>query len=355
MQEKMQEFARIITPASGSAAEEESLGYFLIKHYPGQEKIKTYEKPSASKLKEKGKAVEASEYSKVIDSIKNIGRSKDERSADGIWGPRTQRGIVNILALSDNLLKFAKDIEFTENSDYDESKKNEFSKQIPDEEDPSRRGDLGERAQKICSILDNLNSFSDALHKHLVLRYRQYASEEEFDPPTPSEEPKEIKFNYFDKGCLDQINPFNVTYPIDNKSFSISLNDLKSFSSLKTAIGKTIKDPKELDEWINKHYQRFIVYARAQIEKSLKESDQILEENDIKEIDKIKEKIDSCNSLVGRIKNEKKRAFLQFKINTYITELGKPSCYRFTNKRADLLHRCENTIKDLAAIVQQQQ
>ena len=311
MQSKMQAFAKIIVPTSGSTygagtaatggkmvPAEAGLGFFLARHYSGAGKYKQFERPDQPKVKDKGELQTTESYSQIRDSIENIGSTAKEKKPDGIWGPRTQNGIKNILNVSGTLLEFASKIEFTGNKDFTSGDQQALASQIPDEANPAAKipaSQLNERAEKICPILDKLNSFATALHQHLIGQYEEYKQTGYFSPgEVGTAEPKEVEIDSFDQNFLDR-NERVFTVKYENLTLNFQLKDLKSFDTLKQKLKEQMSSAKmsddQLNQWLLKNYNPLLREMKVKVLNTLETSGQLFLPKEYNELSALKKLI----------------------------------------------------------------
>jgi hypothetical protein len=329
MQTKMQEFADILIPKGSNTQQANSLGYFLI-HYPETARVSTIKRDAKGGITKETE--EAKNYEDAIESIRKIGRSFNEKKPDGIWGRRTQTAIKNIDIISGDLVQLAKDIEYPGEATYTPGDKSQLDGLIPSAANPSSEGvkDLGDRAEKITPILTKLNLFAEKLHQHLVDRYAQYSEKgDSFAGRSPIEEPRKLAdIDEFNQYSIEQLQPCQVEY--DGKKYSVSLNDLNDFKSFKEFLSKNLPGV-DIDQWMadKDNYHRFLLTARQDILKELAERRQLLNEESIKDINKIKENIKELTII-----NEKIKRLSDGTVNydNYINEvkpiLREPKTYR---------------------------
>jgi hypothetical protein len=346
MQTEMQSFAGILVPPGSDGTQAKSLGYFLI-HYPATARVSIRKRDPKTGTPGK-ETEEVKDYQAAVDSIRLIGRSKEETKPDGIWGRRTQTAIKNISIISGDLIQLATDIEYTGGAEYTSSDKTQLDSAIPDADSPYSEGirDLGERANKITPILKKLNTFAKNLHQHLVDTYTQY--ERKADPfaatPTDIVGPGRFEADEFDSDRMNSIKPFNIEY--SNKMFNISLSDLSDFSVLSEKIKKVVGEP-NFNQWMVNDYEAFLIKAKAEILKNLKEQRQILSPQVANKIKKIKENIKECERLNNRVEERdyNKYNFNKKQIDEIKQELKAPQKYKDEKNLDQLLTLTENLKK----------
>ena len=347
MQEKMQAFAKIIVPSAGSSVEsgkgqmvpaEAGLGFFLSRHYSGAGKYRQFEKSEAPKIKDKGSLTSTQNYPEIRNSIENIGGTGKEKKPDGVWGPRTQNGINNILHLSGTLLDFAGKIQFTANKDFSAADQQALAAEIPEAADPAAKipiSKLNDHAEKICPILDKLNSFANALHQHLIGQYEEYKKTGYFSPGEKEdiEAGEEIKLDPIDKNYLNKFSNKTFDVSFANKTFKISFKDLMSYNAL---VATLKKNKYANDVWILKNYKPLVEEIKKIVKQELYNN--LLDENTSEAIEGVKEVIIDLTKIFNQVikTNPQIDQGQRGKVEQYIKEIRDPATYRDPRK-LDLL------------------
>ncbi len=326
--------------AFGNLIFKSDLGTFLTYNYGQKFKGKHGEKDLTFK--------ESKRYTEISEQITLIGSAVNEKSPDGIWGPRTQTAIENIQSLSGTILDLASAISFND-ADFSNAKRKELGDAIPDVVNPSKEmsgSDIAERCNTITPLLKQLNSFCKKFDLFLSKEYKQYDKSDIFAPAeTSRSQSPELSLDQYDQAYLDQVSDKNYLFSSNGKNFKLKLSDLKTPESFRSALISSLGEAEK--PWIDQNYQKLIDAIKEPWLKQLEKEGKILQPNDISQIEKIKSLIKKCDLLVKSNQNNQEIKSYQSVVDDFVAALKRPDVYSVQEERQKLEQLITRTIKDI--------
>jgi hypothetical protein len=275
MQEKMQKLADIISEqidfdslfqgisypqASNLQNISKSLGRssfsnFMVLSYLRDSTVKGVEfdpDPKKSKLSQKMPSDLKNMYV-VLDSIKRLGSESNEFALDGIWGPRTNNSLRNIVAIADAILRISDDLGFEVKS-FNSSQLKDLQSMIPLTDKDISLQEKNMRAPLISKYLDDLSSLFKEFNEEILnspynkqqiegASFVTYKKSKTKDVPDMSDDEKNI--------YLDLVKNKNQSFYVqpDQAKFKIDLGIGTPF----IITAADLLDAQSLDNWASRN------------------------------------------------------------------------------------------------------
>jgi hypothetical protein len=275
MQEKMQKLADIISEqidfdslfqgilypqAANLQNISKSLGRtsfsnFMVLSYLRDSAVKGVEfdpDPKKSKLSQKMPSDLKNMYV-VLDSIKRLGSESNEFAVDGIWGPRTNNSLRNIVAIADAILRISDDLGFKVKS-FNSLQLKDLQSMIPLTDKDISLQEKNIRAPFISKYLDDLISLFKEFNEEILnspynkqqiegASFITYKKSKTKDVPDMSDDEKNI--------YLDLVKNKNQSFYVqpDQAKFKINLGSGTPF----IITAADLLNAQSLDNWASRN------------------------------------------------------------------------------------------------------
>lgn len=213
----------------------DSFGAFLARTFMRNSNVSAVEyspDPNKKKISDKDPTA-AHKMSWVMDTMERIGHTNTEFSADGVWGPRTQAALVNVIAFANALFQVAQAFNVPVKS-YNEG----YLRQLaPIAEATSKEltpEDKKQDAPVIAKHVTLIRKMYEEI-KNQVLNIPRYQTYIEADTPYLSHEKSGVNLTPQQQASIKQTFQQGFWVPLDEKGtekMKISVDDLMSVDTL---------------------------------------------------------------------------------------------------------------------------